>query len=323
VALERLAAFYNQTGENDKAVQVEETIYNANPNNLRAMLDLARLYALKNAPKAFEMAKNAYKVAPQDPAVSALLGRLAYQAGDYKWALSLLQETAPAQPKNPDLAFDLARAAYSMGKVADARSACQKALDLGLNAAQAGPARQWLELMAAVEPAASLQTAGPLSESILKTDSNNVPALMVVARVAEEQGNREAAGQDYERILNLFPDFAPAQKKLALIYARNPQRIQEAKALAVKARQSLPEDAELAELLGIVLCQQGDYPQAVNYLKVSLPNRPSDPELFYYLGLAQYHLKNLADSKTSLRKALDLKLSDPLAAEARRMLQAK
>jgi hypothetical protein len=45
-----------------------------------------------------------------------------------------------------------------------------------------------------------------------------------------------------------------------------------------------------------------------------------DAELMYYLGKAQYQLKNNALSKINLLKALDLKLSDTQAAEAKRIL---
>jgi len=42
--------------------------------------------------------------------------------------------------------------------------------------------------------------------------------------------------------------------------------------------------------------------------------------LMYYLGMAQYHLKNRAESKTSLQRALDLNLTGTQAVEARRIL---
>jgi tetratricopeptide (TPR) repeat protein len=320
VALERLAVIYQQAGDNDKAVRTEEAILKANPNNVKIMLDLARLYSLNNLPKAFEIAKNAYKVTPQDPDVSCLLGRLAYQSKNYKWALSLLEETAQVQPNNPTVQFDLARAAYSLGKVSEARSSFQVALAQGLAAPQAGQAKQCLELLADLEQPVLPQTAGPRSTAILQSDPENVPALMVAALALEQKSGFDAAARDYEKVLGIFPDFAPAQKKLALLYAKNPNRIQEASALALKARQSFPNDSELTKFLGVILCQQGDYQQAVNYLTLSATDRQNDPELFYYLGLAQFHLHYSAESKTSLRRALDLKLSASLASEAHKLL---
>jgi len=321
VALSRLAAVYKLSGDNDRAVQVDQAILQANPNNIQAMLELGRLYSLKNVPKAFAMAKNAYAAAPQNSDASYLLGKLAYQTGDYKWAWSLLKQTAQTEADNANVQFDLAKAAYSMGDVAAARVSFQNALDLGLPAAQADQARQWLDLLAAAEQPALARSAGPRSELILKTDPENVPALMVSALVFEQQSNPAAAGQIYEKVLNLFPDFAPAQKKLAMVYARGPRRMGDAYALAIKAREAFPDDPDLPRLLGMILCQQGDYQQAINYLTLSAPTHPDDAELFYNLGLSQYHLKYLGDSKASLKRALELKLPGPLADEAQKMLR--
>jgi len=64
------------------------------------------------------------KLAPDDPEVAHTLGRLAFGAGDYTWAFSLLQESAHKQPDNSDVLFDLAKAAYSKGQVATAEPRC-------------------------------------------------------------------------------------------------------------------------------------------------------------------------------------------------------
>jgi tetratricopeptide (TPR) repeat protein len=316
VALARLTVLYEQSGETDQAVRAGETLLKVNPDNVKVMLDLARLYEPNLVAKAFEMAKSAYKTAPRDPDTAYLLGRLAGQMQDYKWALSLLKEAAGNQPGNPGIRFDLARAAYRLGKVSEARTAYQSALDLGLTAPRAEQARQALKLIATAESPALIRTAGPDSAAILKTD----PDLMVAALVWEQKTNLAAAGQNYEKVLKLHPDFTAAQKNLAGIYARDPQRIQDASALALKAHQASPEDAELTGMLGALLCQQGDYPAAVNHLTRAVSDRPNDPELYYYLGLAQFHLKESAQSKTALRHALELNLSGPPATEARRLL---
>ena len=322
VALIRLAAVCEKMGDTDGAVQADQAILNANPNNAGAMLELARLYLPKNTAKAFEMAKNAYAAAPQNPDASYLLGRLAYQTGDHKWALSLLKETAQNQPDNPHVQFDLAQADYSMGNVAEAQAAFQKSLNLGLTGGSADQARQSLDLLAAAQQPALARAASPRLALILKADPENVPALMVSALVMEQQSNLDGARQIYEQILALFPEFAPAQKKLALIYAHDPARVGQAYAMAIKAREAFPDDPDLPRILGIILCQQGDYQQAVNYLTLSAPGHPDDAELYYDLGLSQYNLKYFSESKISLNRALQLNLSGSPAAAARRMLQA-
>ena len=60
--------------------------------------------------------------------------------------------------------------------------------------------------------------------------------------------------------------------------------------------------------LGIIVFRQGDYSRAVTLLQESARQKTGDAELMYYLGMAQYRLKNRAESKT-LQRALDLNLS--------------
>ena len=49
----------------------------------------------------------------------------------------------------------------------------------------------------------------------------------------------------YNDILRRFPDLAPAQKHLAVLYAQDEATIPQAYELAVKARKILPDDLEL------------------------------------------------------------------------------
>jgi Flp pilus assembly protein TadD len=143
---------------------------------------------------------------------------------------------------------------------------------------------------------------------------------MVKAAIAEQKSDLAMAGRTYEDVLNRYPDFAPAQKQLAILYAKDPNNDAKAFALAVKARKAFPGDPEVAKALGIIVFRQGDYPRAANLLQESARLKNGDAELMYYLGMAQYHLKNRAESKTSLQRALDLNLSGTQAVEAKRIL---
>jgi Tfp pilus assembly protein PilF len=129
-----------------------------------------------------------------------------------------------------------------------------------------------------------------------------------------------AARDVYERILKLRPLFAPAHKSLARIYAANLNDAQKAYDHATKARESYPQDPQVARLLGGLVYQRGEFPRAVQLLKESAPVFPQDAELFYTLGLAHYKLKQGRESKDALTRALNLAPNSPQAAEARRIL---
>jgi tetratricopeptide (TPR) repeat protein len=295
-----------------------------NPKNVRALISLAQLYAarLQDTPKAIELAKAAYKLAPDDSGITHTLGRLAYQTGDYKWALSLLQMTARKQPNDPEVLFDFAEASYSVGQVPDAEAAMRSALQAGAPFSRADEAKRFLDMVAlSANPSQALAALSRVEE-ILKSDPGYVPALMVVATANEQSrlGGITAAKQTYEKVLSRFPDFAPAKKRLAILYAADAADNQKAYELAMKAREAFPNDPEVAKALGIIVYRQGDYSRSAQLLKESASKRNGDAQVMYYLGMAQYRLKKPAESKQSLQRALDLNLPGELVAEARRVL---
>ena len=324
LALTRLAVLCEQANSVDKAVECYQKVLQANPKNVRALTSLAQLNAtrLKQPQKALELAKSAYKLAPEDPAVSRLVGRLAAQSGDCKWAVSLLQETARKQPDNPEVSYDLAEAFYGLGQFANAQTAVQNALraSSAANFSRAEDARRLLDFITLSSSPSQALTAISRVEQALKTNPDYVPALMVSAAISEQNNQTAAACQTYEKILAHCPDLAPANKRFALLSAETPLDDRKALDAATKARESFPSDPEVAKALGIIIYRQGDYNRSLTLLKESALKLATDASVFYHLGMAQYQLKQRAESKKSLQRALDLKLSIKLSAEAQRVL---
>jgi tetratricopeptide (TPR) repeat protein len=320
VAQLRLAEIYQREGTPDKAITSYEAVLQANPQNIQALVQLAGLYAPQDPQKAFNLAKTAYKLAPNDPLVTHTLGRLAFLMGDYAWSLDLLQLTARNQPQDPEVLYDLGGAFYSIGRVSDAISSMQTALQNGAAFSHADAARRFLAMTDLADKPAQAVAAQSQVMEILKSTPDYVPALMVTATIAEQKPDMTTAQETYEAVLNHYPDFTPAQRKLILLYAKDAKNDAKAYPLAVKARQAFPGDAEVAKALGCIVFRQGDYSRAASLLSESASKLNKDPELMYYLGLAQYKLKQSAQCKTSLQRALDLNLSGPQAVEAKRIL---
>ena len=320
VALVRLARIYQREGHSDQAVTAYEGILQGLPKNLDAMTNLAQLYAAKDVRKAYEMAKRASQLAPYDPQVSHLLGRLAFLTGDYPQAANVLQQAMQNQPDDATLLFDFAQAAYAIGKVADAQTALQRVLGLSLPATQSAQARRMSHLITlAADPAQAVAARAQIAE-ILKAEPDDVPALMASAAASESTSDRTAVEQACEKVLTRYPAFIPAQRQLARLYATEPAKLERANALATQVHDALPDDPAAAKILGVILVQRGDYSHALILLKQSAFKLNSDPEVLYYLGTAQFHLKNRTECKASLQQALALKLSGPLAESAKQML---
>jgi tetratricopeptide (TPR) repeat protein len=320
VALGRLAAAYQYRGNADQAIASYEAVLQAAPNNLTALLNLAQLDETKDAAKAYDLAKSAYKLAPDSPVAVRIYGHLAYQNGDFKLANALLQQAVQNQTDDPQTFFDFGQAAYSLGKISDAQTAMQNALQLNLPAPQSTEARRLLDLIGlAADPVQAVAATARIS-GILKSEPGYVPALMVAGVIDERNANGSSAEVAYEKVLAQYPDFSPAQRQLAILYSKDPAKLRQAHDLATKARAVYPDDAALTKATGIVLFLQGDYSHAANLLKDAAASLPTDPELFYYLGTAQFKLNENRAAKASLQGALNLKLSGQLADSAKQML---
>ena len=114
--------------------------------------------------------------------------------------------------------------------------------------------------------------------------------------------------------------FAPANKLLATLCVERLGNYQQAYEPALKAREAYPDDPEVAKTLGIVVYRRGDFKRAAQLLKESAGKRATDADLFYYLGMAHYQLKERTQSKQALRQAVALNASAKFVEEANKVL---
>jgi predicted Zn-dependent protease len=318
----KLASIYESSGAFDKAARLYQEMLKANPDNSRVMGRLAELYSsrLDKPVEAVALAKQAHDLAPDSPEISQTLGHLVYQNHDYQWALSLLQGAARGADPSPALLYDLAQAQYTAGQIPEAESTMQSALEKNGMFEKSADARQFLELLAAGRSRAAAQSAAPKARELLNTKPGYLPALMVSALGFEQEGKPANAKAIYEKILADNATFPLALRNLSILYAAEPATAQKAYDLAVKARQSFPDDPEVARTLGILAYGRGDASRAAQLLKESSEKRTDDGELLYFLAMSHYKLKETAQVKEPLKRALTLNIPANLATEANRVL---
>jgi tetratricopeptide (TPR) repeat protein len=323
VALLRLGGIEERDGAANKAAESYQAALKFNPQNSQIMLKLAQLYSsstLSDPQKALSLAKAAHDLAPDNAQISSLLGRLAYQTGDYKWAVSLLQESSRRLPTNPEVSYDLAWAYYSLGRVPEAVSKMQSAAQAGPSFANAEQAGRFLATVAAANDPLQANRLVDDVQKTLRNDPNYVPGLIVSAVLQRTRGDYQLAAKFYDQALAHYPLFTPAARDLAILCFERLGDDQKAYGLASKAREALPLDADIAKVLGVLSYRKGSYTRAVQLLKESAEVRKEDGELLYYLGMAQYRLKDKTESKAALVQALALNVQPKLAADAKRVL---
>ena len=318
----RLGEAYEKQGASDKAAAAFEQALKLNPRLASAVTKLAQLYAgpLQNKEKALAYAKKARELTPNDPQVTSILGKIAYQSGNVTWSYSLLQEAARQRENDPSILHNLAWAAYGLGKVNEARDAMQKVLTNNADSSQAADAKKFLALTKLSENPKELMGSEAELQKELNSDPEYLPALMAQAALDKQRGQIKPATEIYNGILRRWPDFAPAQKGFATLYAHDPSATATAYDLAAKARQALPDDAELAELLGQLSYEKKEYQRAIQLLQESARAKSLNANSLFYLGMSELQVRQKTEAQGVLNQALLAGLQEPLASEARRAL---
>jgi tetratricopeptide (TPR) repeat protein len=325
VPLSRLASIQEQRGDSDAAMDSLQKLLAINHQVWPAMINLSRLYAEQkhDLRKALELAKSAHTLVPNEGRASAWLGELVYRSGgDYPWALSLLQQAANQSYQGASLNYYLGLACYAVGRLSEADASMQKVVSENESEPCLVQAREFLAMRAAVQDPAQTQASAPLAKQILARNPNDVPALMVTALLAERRGAVDEAGQTYEKVLSIQPLFAPAMRQMAILYSHSEHDRDLAKAydFGEKARVNMPNDPELAKTLGLLAYRRADYKRSMVLLRETDDQSGKDGEVSFYLGMDYFKLKQPSQSKLALQRALDLRVPDILAAQARRTL---
>jgi tetratricopeptide (TPR) repeat protein len=158
------------------------------------------------------------------------------------------------------------------------------------------------------------------AERALKHAPDDVDVLLLVGYVHRERGDADQAREVYERIIKLNPHHAAAANNLALAYARRGQ-LPLAVQLAQVARKNAPDDPGIADTLGWLLYQRGDYSSALSLLLESATQLPNHAEIQFHLGMTYAKLGNWGLARNALNRALALDQRFPGADDARRVLE--
>ncbi len=322
IAIVRLASAYRQGGKNDRATELYEKALKLNPKAVAPMVQLAELYAgpLNQPAKALQLAKSARALAPQDARLGHLAGRLAFDAGDHAWAYNLLYESAVKQPNDAEVQYDLAWAAYSLGRVDEAGQKMQRALQVNSKLSRAASGRWLISLLALSTNATEAAQLEASIRQLLAAEPGNVPALMVVAGLAESRGRFDEARAGYEKALQRYPSMAHAQRDLAALFADRLNDPAKAGDLAGKARQTLTADAKVARTQGKAALLKGDANTAVRYLQEATRLAAGDALAFYYLGQAHVQLKQKKEATAVLQHAVTLAPTASFVPDAKKLL---
>ncbi len=321
IASLKIGQVYERAGENDKARVALERAAKLNPTSAKPLVLLASLNAdkLKNLPTALEAGRAARKLAPNDPMIAGILGRILYRSRDYAAALGLLQEYAGSRAADAEALYDLGLAYYSAGQMDNARSNLRNYVSAA-RGARINDAKKVASLIDFQNGTGEARDVEAIASQRIQEDPNDLAGLMTLGLVAQKNQKYAEAAERFEAVIALNKTFLPAQRQLAILYAENLDNDQKAYDFGMKARQAFPTDPELALALGKVTCRRGDAQSAVRLLTEGLKQRPNDAAALYYLATAYHKLGRRAEARIELNRAVVAKLDPKLVVEANKLL---
>lgn len=283
--LEKLAAGLVQLGNDERASEILESLVAANPLNLAAYDQLARIQLRRYD---FSMAaasmRQALLLAPIDPRRHEEIIRTLLRAGEPDAAV---QTAAEAEEKFPFLVgFTILRAI---------------ALSQAENHAAA---------MMAFERA--LVAAVNMNPSLLDSDF-----YLTYGGAAERAGHFVKAEELLKKSIALAPGrAAEACNHLGYMWAERGMNLEEAEQLILRALELEPGNGAYIDSLGWVYFQQGRYHEALAELqRAAAALETPDPVVLDHLGDAHEKLGQISEAVRHWHKALQLGPDNPALAE--------
>ncbi len=129
---------------------------------------------------------------------------------------------------------------------------------------------------------------------------------VIFARAIAYDGlhNDSAAEADLKQAVSLAPDRATILNYLGFFWASRGENLPQAHTMLDHAFALAPTDGAIADSLGWVFYQMGDYNNAVIHLEQAVQLRPGDSEINGHLGDAYWRVGRISDARFQWRHAL-------------------
>lgn len=304
-ALMLAGMLYDKTGAFPKARDAYEKVLGSEPEFVPALNNLAYLYAerLNQPERAYELARKARNLQPEDPAIADTLGWILHQRADYPQALTLLAESAGKLPNNAEIQYHLGMASYMMGQTDAARTALAKAAQAPVDFPGKADIARRLALLGGGAGGSKELTTEEL-EALVGKQPDDPIAQVKLGEAYEKQAAFAKAAAAYEQALLLSPRLPTPNIRLAQLYAGPLGNRVKALEFARKARDLAPTDPRVAGILGGIAAQTGNFVWAYSLLQDSVRSLPKDPAILAHLASAAYGLGKTTEARQTMERVL-------------------
>ena len=261
-----LAAALARLGRLDEAEAEFRALLERFPTEVRALCQLAAVaLAQGDAAKAETAVNQALALDPKGPAPRTLLAEVRYRQKRFPDAERIARTLLAEQPDAHDVRLLLAHALAAQGRFPDAAAE--------------------VRAMLAAEP-------------------ENIDWRYLLAGLYSEMADPDAAEKELAKILNVRPDYAPANNDLGYMWANRGVNLNRAEKMIRLALQSDPKSAAYMDSLGWVFYKRGSFEDALKMLQAAADAAPElDPVIWDHLGDAYWRLSRSEDAADAWQKA--------------------
>jgi tetratricopeptide (TPR) repeat protein len=218
-------------------------------------------------------------------------------------ALALLQAESEKAPNRTDLLIALGNTAVRAGKFDFAVSTYQKALpSLDKNTKAQGDI--YLRIGETYRRKGDLTNAVQNLQKAREGLPSNPIVLSTLALTLDGASRRAEAKQVYEATLKLQPDNAVVLNNLAFLLAESSGDLDDALTKAQRAKQLLPNLAEISDTLGWIYLKKSLTDNAIEIFKQLVVKQPTHSTYRFHLGMAYSQKGDKTRALEQLKEAL-------------------
>jgi len=292
--------------------QLLDSMLKVNPNSPDVLFQMGVVNLAENKYKEAEDAfRKAYELNPANP--RGLMGIVETDMAQNKTAeaIKLLQTESAKAPNRTDLLLQLGNVCVRAGQYDQAVGYFERVLNsLDKNSRARGDL--YLRIGETYRRKGDLQNAIVALQHARETMPDNVIVLSTLALVLDGAQRWSEAQQVYQAAIKLDPNNGVSLNNVAFLMAEHGGDLDQALTMAQRAKQMLPNLAEVSDTLGWIYLKKGLNDNAIDIFKDLVTKEPHSSTYRFHLGMAYY---NKGDKLAALKELNQALKDNPAKAE--------